>query len=220
MDYIRDMDQLKISAKVVVKDRDEILQCGQLDNMIKRYSRDADALQAVDRRICIERYFWQIRRFVSYAISNWIAMFLLSLKPLGHKSTSSSAESQQHQDTFIPRYLSLLNQDNELEQFSSNLHRLLETHDSWRDDCPGATDLEIKDNGMIEFTNVDFQYDSDLQVFQAVNVKLPMGSMIAITGPNGGGKSTFMRLASGRLQPTGGAISICGQNLQDVTKAR
>lgn len=47
-----------------------------------------------------------------------------------------------------------------------------------------------------------------------VSLRVPAGSVYAFLGPNGAGKSTTIRMLLGLLQPSGGNISLFGQELQ------
>jgi len=49
-------------------------------------------------------------------------------------------------------------------------------------------------------------------VLSKVNFTVDKGDFIAITGPNGGGKTTLLRLILGLLKPTEGNIVFCGMN--------
>ena len=49
-------------------------------------------------------------------------------------------------------------------------------------------------------------------VFEHFSGTLPGGSLVSLTGQNGCGKSTFLMLASGRLSPDSGSITLLGQN--------
>ena len=52
-----------------------------------------------------------------------------------------------------------------------------------------------------------------------LTLDLPQGKIIGLLGPNGSGKTTFIKLAAGLLTPTEGSITICGQSIGPATKA-
>jgi len=45
---------------------------------------------------------------------------------------------------------------------------------------------------------------------EGVNISIPKGRIVGLLGPNGSGKTTFMKIANGLLVPSAGSISICG----------
>ena len=48
-----------------------------------------------------------------------------------------------------------------------------------------------------------------------VNLKLEKGHVCAMLGPNGSGKTTWMKMAAGLIKPTSGKIYIDGQDIYD-----
>ncbi len=52
-----------------------------------------------------------------------------------------------------------------------------------------------------------------------LNLELPQGKIIGLLGPNGSGKTTFIKLAAGLLTPTAGEITICGEPIGPKSKA-
>ena len=60
---------------------------------------------------------------------------------------------------------------------------------------------------MIAAQNVTLSY-SGKPLFKNVNIKFTAGNCYGIIGANGAGKSTFLRLLSGELEPTAGEIAI------------
>ena len=52
-----------------------------------------------------------------------------------------------------------------------------------------------------------------------LNLELPQGKIVGLLGPNGSGKTTFIKLAAGLLTPTAGEITICGEKIGPASKA-
>ena len=52
-----------------------------------------------------------------------------------------------------------------------------------------------------------------------LNLELPQGKIVGLLGPNGSGKTTFIKLAAGLLTPTAGSIQIDGEKIGPKTKA-
>ncbi len=64
----------------------------------------------------------------------------------------------------------------------------------------------------VRATNLAAAYDGP-HVLVNVNLDLPAGELIAILGPNGGGKTTFFRLAMGLKRPLAGDILLFGRSV-------
>ena len=58
---------------------------------------------------------------------------------------------------------------------------------------------------MIEIRNLSKNY-GDLRVLDDISVDIKQGEIIAIIGPSGGGKSTFLRCINRLEEPSGGHI--------------
>jgi zinc transport system ATP-binding protein len=65
-------------------------------------------------------------------------------------------------------------------------------------------------NNIIEISNLEFCYTPGDPVLTGVNLTLKEGESGCIVGPNGGGKSTLLKLILGQLQPTSGKILLFG----------
>ena len=68
----------------------------------------------------------------------------------------------------------------------------------------------------IEFEDVWFSYDRST-VLQEVSFSLEQGEFLGIIGPNGGGKTTLLKLMLGILKPDKGKIRILGQAPHDAS---
>lgn len=60
---------------------------------------------------------------------------------------------------------------------------------------------------LVSIDNLDFAYGQQL-VLKHITLSIEAGSSLAIVGPNGGGKSTLLKLLLGIHRPTRGSISI------------
>ncbi len=68
----------------------------------------------------------------------------------------------------------------------------------------------------IEFKDVCFKYETE-PVLEHINLKVPVGEIIAIVGTSGAGKSTIANLIPRFYDVSSGSISIDGTDIRDVT---
>ena len=85
-------------------------------------------------------------------------------------------------------------------------------------DRPGAKDLAVK-GGTVRFDKVRFHYDPERQILGDLSFEVPAGKMVAIVGPSGAGKSTISRILLRFYDVAGGAVTIDGQDIREVTQS-
>ena len=69
-------------------------------------------------------------------------------------------------------------------------------------------------NKEISVTNLTFGYpDTNKNVFENVSFTIPKGKFVGVVGPSGAGKTTFVDILLGLLQPSGGSINVDGKNI-------
>jgi len=106
--------------------------------------------------------------------------------------------------TDMDRMFSLLNTDKEIA------------------DSPDAKPLQVHDQGHgpdVKFEHVSFHYDAKREILRDVSFNIPTGTITAVVGQSGTGKSTLARLLFRFYDVQSGEILIAGQNIQDVTQA-
>ena len=65
---------------------------------------------------------------------------------------------------------------------------------------------------MLQLSSIDAGY-SGFQALFGISVAIEAGETVAVIGPNGAGKTTLMRVISGLIRPTRGAITMEGTDL-------
>jgi ATP-binding cassette, subfamily B, bacterial len=84
-------------------------------------------------------------------------------------------------------------------------------------DIPIAKDL-IVNNAEIEFENLIFSFNKTRPVLKDINLVIKSGEKIALIGPSGAGKTTFVRLLLRLYSATSGKILIDGQDISQATQ--
>lgn len=79
-----------------------------------------------------------------------------------------------------------------------------------------GTDYNLKDiRGTIEFKNVSFTYSGlDQEILNKISVKIPGGKTLAVVGPTGSGKTTFVNLICRLIETSSGEILIDGTDIK------
>jgi branched-chain amino acid transport system ATP-binding protein len=82
--------------------------------------------------------------------------------------------------------------------------------------APDPTPEDAVDEApMLELRGVRAAYGR-IEVLHGVDLVVPRGSVVALLGPNGGGKTTTLKVASGQMPPTAGCLHIGGRHVNGV----
>jgi len=96
-----------------------------------------------------------------------------------------------------------------------NYDKMLETEVEERDD---TVELHIPPgkrlgDTVIRFEKVTFSYDGEHNVLENVSFEIAPGDILGIVGPNGTGKTTCLKMITGKLQPQQGKVTV-GQTVE------
>ena len=87
---------------------------------------------------------------------------------------------------------------------------------------PEENDLEVRTKtldeieGTVSFKNITFSYDDKTEVLHDISFEAPKGSVTALVGSSGSGKTTIAGLATAFLNPSSGQVLIDGVDLSKV----
>ncbi|MFO7258129.1 MAG: ABC transporter ATP-binding protein [Bacteroidota bacterium] len=71
--------------------------------------------------------------------------------------------------------------------------------------------------GDIEFQNVEFAYEENKPVLHGISFKSPAGTVTALVGTSGSGKTTIAGLVATFITPTSGTVTVDGYDLSKVS---
>ena len=114
----------------------------------------------------------------------------------------------------------LVRTNNTIQQGLAGAERVFELLDTAPQvvDRPGAVALRGV-RAAIEFHAVSFAYDPGEPVLRDINLRIPVGQVVALVGMSGGGKSTLADLIPRFYDVTAGRITIDGRDIRDLTLA-
>lgn len=106
----------------------------------------------------------------------------------------------------------------ELAQVSSNLEQVFDTIDyplEIADKDNAVTLRNVK--GKVDFNNVTFAYEEDINILENFNLHVRPGETIALVGPTGAGKTTVVNMLTRFYDVKAGTVTIDGVDVRDAS---
>ena len=105
-----------------------------------------------------------------------------------------------------------------VQRMGAGLRRFFEIMDEKPDirEVPGAVKLSVVE-GRIDFENVTFSYDTRRHVLRNLNLSIEPGSVVALVGPSGAGKTTFCNLIPRFYEPEKGRVLVDRSDVRHVS---
>ena len=117
----------------------------------------------------------------------------------------------------IAPIVQMSNIGSQLTEAMAGLDRTQELMNMTEEDNPEERKVILdKISGNISFEDVSFSYEESKEVLHNISFKAPSGSVTALVGSSGSGKSTIAGLAATFLNPVSGKVTIDGTDLATV----
>lgn len=117
----------------------------------------------------------------------------------------------------IAPIVQMSNIGSQLTEAMAGLDRTQELMNMKEEDDPEVRTIKIENiHGDIEFENVTFSYEESKDVLHNITFSAPAGSVTALVGSSGSGKSTIAGLAATFLNPNGGKITLDGVDTSKI----
>ena len=175
-----------------------------------------------DRKEFMKAIFW-CDGYFSWIDICWsvgtMCLYLVGIKVLGidNVSIGTYVAFGSYVGMFWQPIMNLSNFYNQFVNAATGAERIFEIIDTQahivdKDDAAEMPPI----NGNVQFKNVTFGYEDEVDVLQHVDFDVHAGETIALVGPTGAGKSTIVNLVSRFYDVKDGGILIDGKDVRDV----
>ena len=107
---------------------------------------------------------------------------------------------------------------NQIQSSLASAERVFDVLDS-KEQVPDSPKVELTDpSGEVDLRDVSFSYDSTLPLISSMDLHVDPGSLTAIVGPTGAGKTTIVNLLMRFYEVDGGGIFLDGVNITDISR--
>jgi len=163
----------------------------------------------------IVEVFWNVGTLCLYGVA---LSMLLSGDPLINVGLMTTFTTYMSQFSGPLTQIAFIIQN--LAQVSSNLEQVFDTIDYPVSihDSDGSEELKNVE-GNIDFDDVTFAYDEDVNILEDFNLHVKKGETIALVGPTGAGKTTVINMLTRFYDVQKGSVKIDGKDVRDVTLA-
>ncbi|WP_172330025.1 peptidase domain-containing ABC transporter [Mangrovicoccus sp. HB161399] len=105
-----------------------------------------------------------------------------------------------------------------LEQLRNAIAQIDLLMDYDEEDAEARTLTTTRLDGSLQLSDVALRYEARAPlIFSGLNLDIRAGEVIAVTGPNGSGKTSLMRLVLGLVQPQIGGIRLSGFDIRQLS---
>lgn len=199
-------------------------------NIVKVYNGEEKAIEIFDRtNRQLYKSAWKSQFFsslmfpITNIISNidYVAVAIVggNLAIKGEISIGDIQAFIQYVRQFNQPIVQTANAANLLQSMAASSERVFEFLEE-KEEVEDAVDPVVLKSikGDVEFSNVHFGYDTDVEVIKGFSLKVKKGQRIAIVGPTGAGKTTLVNLLMRFYDVDAGVIKIDGVDINKMRK--
>jgi ATP-binding cassette subfamily B protein/subfamily B ATP-binding cassette protein MsbA len=183
-----------------------------LDYMVGRHTVMRKELFAHRRELVV----WTSWGLLTAAINVVIVWYGGYLNVVGRATIGDIMAFQWYMFLLVNPVWNIVNSFSELQRSLAAMERVFEVLEMEDDkpDRPGARDAPRRVQE-IEFENVEFEYREGHPLVRDFNIVVPGGSVVALVGRSGAGKTTVTDLVARFHDPTQGRILLNGTDIRD-----
>lgn len=191
----------------------------QEKNMLARF--DLKNQEAVDAYYNAEYYGSMVGpsvNFINNLSLSLVSVFGALLYLFGRLSVGNVSSFVLYSRKFSGPINEMANIISELQSAAAAAERVFRLIDEAPElDARGAYDLTDV-NGEVTMSHVSFGYGPEKNIIHDLSLRARQGSLVAIVGPTGAGKTTLINLLMRFYDPNGGKISLDGASIQGATR--
>ena len=156
-------------------------------------------------------------RFVNNIIYAGVALVGALLIPGGALTVGGLTVLLSYANQYMKPFNDISSVVTEMQNALACASRIFELFDE-KEESPDGTETLEKVEGRVDIENVSFSYDKSRKLIENFNLEVKPGMRIAIVGPTGCGKTTFINLLMRFYDVDGGCISIDGKPINELTR--
>lgn len=181
---------------------------GELNEDLRKYSSQAVFYSSLTN---------PSTRFVNSVIYAGVALVGTLLIPAGSLTVGGLSVMLSYANQYMKPFNDISSVITEMQNAlacAARLFALLEEPEE-REDAPGTLE---KIEGHVEIQDVAFSYDKSRSLIENFNLEVQPGMRIAIVGPTGCGKTTFINLLMRFYDTDSGSIRVDGQEIKTLSR--
>jgi len=118
---------------------------------------------------------------------------------------------------FFPPVTALARVNEDMQTAIAGAERVFDILDAEIDVKEADNPIVLKESqGHIRFDHVSFHYIDGLEILKDISIDIRPGEIVALVGPTGVGKTTFINLVNRFYDPISGGIYLDGYNIKDL----